>query len=155
MKVVGSQQGFTLIELLIVLVVITILAMVAYPSYQDQVRKTRRGEAQSDLMELAGFMERYFTENNTYIGAVLPFCENVRDAATVCNPPTAPYPARAYYVYTVVIPVPNPITDPDPLAYTLTATAQSAGEQSSDGCGNMTVNQLGVRTKTGGQAGCW
>jgi prepilin-type N-terminal cleavage/methylation domain-containing protein len=54
------QKGFTLIELMIAVVVIAILAAIAYPSYQDSVRKSRRADAKSALMEHAQFMERTY-----------------------------------------------------------------------------------------------
>lgn len=69
-------RGITLIELMIVVAIVAILASVAYPSYQDQVRKARRADAQSAMFELAQFMERYFTTNGSYVGAVLPFTES-------------------------------------------------------------------------------
>ncbi|MGH8476917.1 MAG: type IV pilin protein [Methylococcales bacterium] len=77
-----KQSGFTLIELMITVAVIGILAVVAYPSYQNQVRASRRAEAESDLLQLANFMERFFTENGRYdrdlAGAqvALPFAQS-------------------------------------------------------------------------------
>jgi len=65
----ANCQGFTLIELLIVIVVVSLLALVAVPSYQKSVAKARRADAQTSLSNLAGAMERFFTENGTYIGA--------------------------------------------------------------------------------------
>jgi len=64
-----ASKGFTLVELLIVVVIISLLAMVAIPSYNVSVSKARRADAQSSLSGLSGAMERYFTENGTYIGA--------------------------------------------------------------------------------------
>jgi len=46
------HAGFTLIEMLVTVAVISILAAIAYPSYQDQVRRSRRAEAQSLLMDI-------------------------------------------------------------------------------------------------------
>lgn len=65
----AGQYGFTLIELMIVVAIIGILAAIAYPSYQSYVEKTRRTDAQGALMSFANAMERYYTQNNTYIGA--------------------------------------------------------------------------------------
>ncbi len=61
--------GFTLLELLIVVAIIGIIAAIAYPSYVEQVKSTRRTDAEGALMSFANAMERYYTQNNTYIGA--------------------------------------------------------------------------------------
>jgi type IV pilus assembly protein PilE len=61
-------QGFTLIELMVVVAIVAILAAIAYPSYEDSIRKSRRGQAQADLVELATQAERFHTVNNTYVG---------------------------------------------------------------------------------------
>lgn len=78
------EHGVTLIELMIVVAIVAILASVAYPSYDEHVRTTRRADAQTALLELAQFMERYYTTNGTYIGADddLPFDEAPKDGAT-------------------------------------------------------------------------
>ena len=57
------SAGFTLIELMIVVAIIAIIAAVAFPSYQEHVRKTRRADAQTALLELSQFMERHYTAN--------------------------------------------------------------------------------------------
>lgn len=62
----SHEQGFTLIELMITVAIMAIIATIAYPSYIDSVRKARRADAQSQMMELASFMERFYTENNRY-----------------------------------------------------------------------------------------
>ena len=61
-----QHRGFTLIELMITVVIISIIAAIAYPSYIDSVRKARRADAQAHMLELASFMERFYTENNRY-----------------------------------------------------------------------------------------
>ncbi|QSP96496.1 type IV pilin protein [Marinobacter salinisoli] len=64
-----GQSGFTLIELMIVVAIIGIIAAVAYPSYLDHVKNARRADVQGDLVSFANAMERYYTQNNSYIGA--------------------------------------------------------------------------------------
>ncbi len=128
------NRGFTLLELMIAVAIMAILATIAYPSYVDHVRKTRRSEAQADLVELASFMERYYTENNSYAGASLPFNQSPRTGTARYN----------ISLTTAAGP---------PSTFLLTATALA--DQAKDGCGNMTINQAGIHTHTGSETGCW
>ena len=59
-------MGFTLIELMIVVALIAIIAAIAYPSFIDSVRKARRADAQTGLMEAAHKLENYYARNATY-----------------------------------------------------------------------------------------
>ena len=60
-------MDFTLIELMITVAIIGVLGAIAYPSYQDSVRKSRRAEGRSAMMEVLQQQERYMTQNNTYL----------------------------------------------------------------------------------------
>jgi type IV pilus assembly protein PilE len=66
----GSKRrgagGFTLVELMVTVVIGSILLAVAVPSYTYQVRKSRRTDARSALLDLASREERYLTLNNSY-----------------------------------------------------------------------------------------
>lgn len=64
-----GQRGFTLVEMLIVIVIIGILTAIAVPSYQSYARRTYRTDAMNALQGLAQSMERYYVQNNTYVGA--------------------------------------------------------------------------------------
>lgn len=132
-----TQLGFTLIELMIVVVVVAILASIAYPSYQNQIRKGRMGQAQADMLELAQFMERCFASNNSYQNCVPPFSVSPRTGT----------------VYYDIAPA-----TPNRTSFTLTATPRSAGGQNQQLCGTLTLNQAGQKTfsGTGATAGqCW
>lgn len=59
------SRGMTLMELMIVVVIVSILASIAVPSYIQQVRKSRRVEAKTALLDLAGREERYFSTSVT------------------------------------------------------------------------------------------
>lgn len=125
-----KAKGFTLIELMIVVIIMGILAMAAYPSYQDQVMKTRRTEGQSALLHLATAMEHYYTENLSYTGATTPSV--LGHSSTTTN---------GHYTLT--------ISDLSDTTYTVTATP--AGAQAGDSCGVLTINQAFVQTP----ANCW
>ncbi|WP_093135511.1 type IV pilin protein [Pseudoxanthomonas sp. GM95] len=124
--------GFTLIELMIVVAVVAILAAIAYPSYQDAVRKSRRGQAKADLVEYVQLAERFHTTQNTYFGFALPVTKSPRETS-----------ATAYYNLTLTTSAATPNT------FTITATPQTAGGQNRDTCGTLTINQANVRTAGG------
>lgn len=129
--------GFTLIELMIVVVIIAILAAIAYPSFMEQVVKTRRKAAASCLMEAAQFMERYYTTRLTYVGA---------DPVLACETDIANN-------YTIAAPAGLTAT-----AYSLTVVPQGAQATHDTKCGTLGIDQAGIRTKSGTATAvneCW
>ena len=136
-KIMGKMRGFTLIELMIVVAVIAILAAIAYPSYQDQVRKSRRAQAKADLVEYAGLAERFHTANNTYVGFTLPSTVSPRETG-----------ATTRYNLT-----PSGAFD-SANAFTITATPTTG--QDADKCGTLSISQSGVKTSGSAVlADCW
>lgn len=129
--------GFTLIELMVVVAVVAILASIALPSYQEQVRKSRRGQAKVDLVELAQVLERRHTVNNSYAGA-LPFSTSPREGS-----------ATTHYNIT-----PGTIAA-GAQAFQLTATP--VGGQAKDRCGTLTLSHTGAKARTGSapMEECW
>jgi len=134
-----QPRGFTLIEIMIVVAIVGITAAIALPSYQNQMQKTRRGAAKADLIELAGFMQRFYTENNRFdqdrLGnaVVLPF-----------NTTATENGATIFYNLSLTA-VANS-------SYTLSAVP--VGAQSSDSCGTLGVAHTGAKTHSIG-ANCW
>ena len=61
-----AAAGFTLVELMVTMAIAAILAAIALPAYNTSVRKSRRTEAKTALLDLAGREERYFNTNNAY-----------------------------------------------------------------------------------------
>lgn len=143
-----KQNGFNLIELMIVVAIVGIIAAVAYPSYLEQVRKTRRADCSGALVSLGNSMERFFTVNNTYQGAGA----GGGDTGT----PT---------IFSATCPV-----DGGTATYNLTIQAATAstyaiqasptGPQAGDKCGSFRLSNTGLKGITGADAGltweqCW
>ena len=145
----GAAGGFTLIELMVVVAVVAILASIALPSYQESVRKSRRAQAKADLVEYAQLAERFRTVNNTYAGAAATFPAPVspRNSQAVVSPREPGATARYDLAFNAA----------GPATFTLTATPVNGGGQEVDRCGTLSINQAGVKTKTGiaGFNECW
>lgn len=60
------RSGFSLIELMAAVTVVAIIAAIAYPSYQGQIRKTKRSEGQTALIDALNRQEHFYSTNNTY-----------------------------------------------------------------------------------------
>lgn len=123
-----QQLGFTLIELMVTVAILAMLIGIAVPTYNEQMRKTRRAVAQGVLADLAQCMERYHTTNGTYVGG------DNRCTATDTD----------FYLYTVAVPDRN----------SFTVGAATHGSQTSDSCGNLGLNQAGQKTHSAG-TDCW
>ena len=125
------QRGFTLVELLVTVAIVAILAAVAYPSYQEQVAKARRAEMQGELVRLAQFMERLYSETGCYN----PGADNNCALGTAA----APTIGTGNSHYTVAF------TDGQPTATTfrIRATPIATGPQKSDGI--MEIDNQGQR----------
>lgn len=133
------NKGFTLIELMIVLAIIAILVAVAYPSYQNSVRKTKRAEGQALLLAAAQMQERHFTRFLKYGTTLITSGEETATDVFVKDTSDGGY-------YKLKL-------SGGGAAYALTAEAQ--GAQANDSCGNLTLDNLGVKDATGSNVNCW
>lgn len=125
---VRIARGFTLIEVITVVLIIAVLAAIAIPAYVDQVRKSRRAEAQSVIQAEVLRLEKWRVDNPSYAGYGLSSAATDGYAITLTN--TAP------------------------TTYTLTATP--GGDQAKDKCGTLSLAfSAGVTTKTPASAECW
>ena len=132
-----KARGFTLVELMITVAVLGIIVAIGYPAYTDQMRKTRRADAKSALMDAAAKMERHYTQFGRY-------------SATLANVGIAATSPENFYSIAATV------TNPNSQTFTLTATR--AGQQAGDKCGNYTINQAQNRSVTGGSLTsqqCW
>ncbi|WP_350296186.1 type IV pilin protein [Limnohabitans sp. Rim8] len=60
------NRGFTLIELMVVLAIVGVLASLALPSFQSQIRKARRIDAQTSLQRIQLEQVRWRSHHDTY-----------------------------------------------------------------------------------------
>ncbi|MBT8768999.1 type IV pilin protein [Metapseudomonas boanensis] len=125
-----NQSGFSLVELMIAVAVIGILAAVAYPSYTSYVIRANRGEAQSYLMDLAQKQQQYLMDARKYTA-------NISDL-------NATEPASVSKNYTISI---GDVGNAPP-TFTITASPKSGTAQAGDG--DLTIDQSGGKTWTGG-----
>lgn len=144
----NKQRGFTLMELMIVVTIIGILAAIAYPSYQDQVRKSRRADCEGAIVGLGNAMERFYSVNNTYLGAA---AGGANTGAPAIYATSCPVDGNtAYYNMTIQAAT----------ASTYSLQAVPLGVQLNDRCGTLTLTNTGLKGITGATAGvtwqqCW
>lgn len=131
-----NTLGFSLIELMIAIAIVAIIGAIAFPSYTSYVTSARRADGQTALLDLANRMERYFTMNNSYVGASL---------TTVGANANSP---EGFYRLS--------ITNTAATSYTIQAAPQAA-QASDTTCGSLTLNELGQKGETGSGSAqeCW
>ncbi len=128
-----KSRGFTLVEVLIVVVILGILAAIAYPSYSEQVRKSRRSDGKVVLVETAQRLERCYTEFNSYNHA----------SCTVTFPLES---VEKYY----------DVTAPILTASTYSLTATPKGVHHDADCTTLTLDHRNQRGATGNDPTvCW
>jgi type IV pilus assembly protein PilE len=145
--------GFSLIELMVVVAIATILFAVAVPSYLTYIRQSRRTEARTAVLDLAGREERFFSTSG---------------AAYSVTPAQLGYAALpvviggGYYQLAVCSPAAN--CDPNanvPAAPSYYVTATAVGGQTRDlQCFSFSVDSTGRQfavDSTGADATqfCW
>ena len=145
MLITQKQKGFTLIELMIVVAIIGILAAIGYPSYTESVAKSRRGNAQAEMLALSSALERYYTQNNHYSNAAVAGADTGAP-----NPAIYRVDNEITPFYTITI---SAVGNAD-TAQTYTLSAVPAGNMVGDRCGTMTLNSAGVKTPAN-PTDCW
>ena len=144
-----ATGGFTLIELMIVVAIIGVLVRVAYPAYNQSVKKGRRADAKTALLDLAQREERYMATANLYTTSA-PLLGYSSGTITTASPMNVLTGNTAYYQLAVTVPTSAPTT--------FSATATRTGSQVADTqCGDYTLTNTGAQTSsgTGAVTDCW
>ena len=133
MQMKKSEAGFTLIELLIVVVIVAILAAISIPAYTDNVKRSRRADARSVLMQNAQFMQGFLTANDKY---------NVMRDGTA-----------------VALPIWGESTSNKTDVIAIQAVPRAGGKMANDACATYTINNVGARGLAGAPTmtanDCW
>lgn len=133
------RQGFTLIEAMIVVALVSILVAVALPNYQEYLRRARRTEARTALLQASQWLERVATAQGTYLADVSDLPDSLRSV-----------PSDSYDIA---------LSSTTASSYLLQATPKNA--QADDRCGGFTLTHAGARGLTSGDASdelireCW
>jgi len=129
-------RAFTLIELLIAIAILSLLAGIAYPSYQGFIIKTRRADAQSELIKAQIEQSSFRITHPTYIS-------NASSAGLPSN--------NQYYTFSIV--------SASTHTYTLKAEAKATASQIDDqsDCRTLYIDQSNTKTSDGNQQNnaCW
>jgi type IV pilus assembly protein PilE len=118
----NAARGFTLIELMVVVAIVAIIVAIALPSYQEQVRKSRRADAARAVGQMQLDFERWRAENPSYADCTGVGCGSGKY-------PSAP--SSDFYTTT-----PSGAT-----ATEYIITAAPTGVQAGDRCGNLVAKR--------------
>jgi type IV pilus assembly protein PilE len=140
----AQSRGFTLVELMVVIVIASILMAIAIPSYKTSIRKSRRTDAKTALLDLAGREERYMSTNGAYSTAFGQLGYSSWGAAF----------GGGYYK--MVQPTITAGSATAVATFSLQADPVTGSDQAKDtACGSFTLNSTGVQGVTGTATDCW
>jgi type IV pilus assembly protein PilE len=148
---IRSIVGFTLIELMVTIVVASILAAIAIPAYTSQIRKSRRTEARTALLDLASREERFNSTNSAYTSSPANLGYTGAWPVTV---------GSGYYQITAVVCAAVTCGGDTGTGAAFLLTAQPVVPQDKDTlCGSFTLDSTGLQQVTGTAAAtpasCW
>lgn len=120
-------SGFTLVELMVTVAIVAILLGIAVPSYSLYMKRSRRGEAESALMDIAQREQTYLLDQRAYAPDLATLNTSVSSDVT--------------FYYTVAI-----ATGATPPTFTVTVTPIAGTAQAGDY--TLTIDNTGAKTPT-------
>jgi type IV pilus assembly protein PilE len=148
------SSGFSLIEVMIAVSIVAILAAIAFPMYTKQVQHSRRVDARTAVLDIAGREERYLSTSSAYTTS--PANLGYTGAATF--PMTV---GSGYYQVNVAVAAAVPPLGP---TYTVFATPVAGSPQLNDlACQYFSVTNTGAQFSSASSTGagantastCW
>jgi len=129
----GPRGGFTLIELMITVAIVAILAAIAFPSYAVFMKRSRRGDTESAMMDIAQREQQYLLDTRTY-------APNVAALNT-----TVPADVTAYYTIQICqTAAPCAAPGGAPPTFVVIATPIAGSAQAGDP--TLTLDNTGVKS---------
>ena len=137
----ADSLGFTLVELMVVIVIASILMAIAIPSYKNSIRKSRRTDAKTALLDLAGREERY----NSTVGGYTNVAANLGYGGW------GAVFGGGYYTMTQPVVVAGTVA-----SFALQAVPVVGSDQAKDtACGSFSLSSTGLQTVSGTATDCW
>lgn len=128
----SRARGVTLVELMIVGAIVAILMAIAVPSYAAFMKKSRRGDAEATLMDIAQREQQYLNDARAY----------APDVATLNT--TVPVDVSTYYTIQICqTAVPCAPPGGAPPTFVVIATPIAGSAQAGDY--TLTLDNTGVR----------
>ena len=122
----NQGRGFTLIELMIVVAIVGILATLAYPSFLEQIRLSRRVDAQATLLDISARQQQMILDTRRY--------------ATTAAALHVSIPRAVAQNYNIAITVGTAAVP------SFVASATPIGTQAADRCGVLRITEAAVKT---------
>jgi type IV pilus assembly protein PilE len=144
----ARNKGFTLIELVVSVCIVALLLTLTLPSYQKQLRSTRRSLGSAELQEVLMRQEQYFLDRKRYANTL-----------TALGFPASPYSIDAQgnalpalttdSIYLIELSLQQD-------AYTVHAIPQF-GQAADSVCGTLSIDSMGTKRAAAGAAvrECW
>jgi type IV pilus assembly protein PilE len=144
----NRNAGFSLIELMVVVSIITILGAIAVPTYTASVRKSRRTEAKTAIMDFAAREERLYATQNVY---------STDPVALGYTAAGGSWPVSTGSYYQIELPTISAPSATTPATFSVVVDPSPGSTQANDTtCASFTLTNTGLQGATGtNPTSCW